>query len=95
MRSHKKKVSMEMQKHGQDEQDEQDSGREEQELTVKNIGCAMKVHGALWLVKCSWAIATATGIEIGLLLNSGTRGLEIKRKNRIDRAKQLPRDFIL
>jgi GxxExxY protein len=38
---------------------------------------------------------TATGIEIGLLLNLGAQRLEYNRKSRIYRAKQPPKDFIL
>ena len=36
---------------------------------------------------------TATGIEIGLLLNFGAERLEFKRKTRTYRAKPLPKDF--
>ena len=81
---------MEMQKHGQDEQDEQDSGREEKELTVKNIGCAMEVQGALGREVQLVNRLTATGIEMGLPLNSVARRLEYKRWNRIYNPKQLP-----
>ena len=38
---------------------------------------------------------TATGIEIGLLLNFGAERLEYKRKIRTYRPKPLPRDFTL
>jgi GxxExxY protein len=38
---------------------------------------------------------TATGVEIGLLLNFGAGRLEFKRKTRTYRPKPLPKDFIL
>jgi len=38
---------------------------------------------------------TATGIEVGLLLNFGAERLQFKRKTRTYRPKQLPKDFIL
>lgn len=132
---------------------------EDQELTGKIIGCAMKVHSTLGpgflesvyqmalthklskaglKVECQKPIAvhydgiavgdfsadmlvedrvilelkasqglvpanevqlvnylTATGIEIGLLLNFGAERLEFKRKTRTYRPKPLPKDFIL
>ncbi len=132
---------------------------EDQELTERVIGCAMKVHSTLGpgfleavyqkalayelaksglAVKCQKPIAvhyediivgefsadmlvedrvllelkanqalvlanevqlvnylTATGIEIGLLLNFGAERLEFKRKSKTYRPKPLPKDFIL
>jgi GxxExxY protein len=38
---------------------------------------------------------TATGIEIGLLVNFGAQRLEFKRKSRTYRERQPPKDFIL
>ena len=38
---------------------------------------------------------TATGIELGLLLNFGADRLEFKRKTRTYRPKQLPKEFSL
>jgi GxxExxY protein len=37
---------------------------------------------------------TATGIEVGLLLNFGAGSLEFKRKTRTFRSKPLTKDFI-
>jgi GxxExxY protein len=132
---------------------------EDQELTEKIIGCAMKVHSTLGpgflesvyqkalahelckaglRVECEKPIAvqydgvtvgdfsadllvedrvmlelkanqalvpanevqlvnylTATGIELGLLLNFGASRLEFKRKTRTYQPKPLPKDFIL
>jgi GxxExxY protein len=132
---------------------------EEEELTEKIIGCAMKVHAALGprflesvyskalahelrkaglKVECEKSIKvnydsvvvgefsadklveekimveekatqalvkanevqlvnylTATGVEIGLLLNFGAQRLEFKRKTRTFREKQPAKDFIL
>jgi GxxExxY protein len=132
---------------------------EEQELTEKIIGCAMKVHSTLGpgflesvyqnalahelgkagvKIECEKAIVvhydgvavgdfsadmlveekvmlelkanqalvaanevqlvnylTATGVEVGLLLNFGAKQLEFKRKSRTYRPKPLEKDFIL
>jgi len=38
---------------------------------------------------------TATGIELGLLLNFGAERLQFKRKTRTYQPKSLPKDFIL
>jgi GxxExxY protein len=38
---------------------------------------------------------TATGVEVGLLLNFGAGQLEFKRKSRTYRPKPLEKDFIL
>jgi GxxExxY protein len=38
---------------------------------------------------------TATGIEIGLLLNFGAEHLEFKRKSRTYRPRQVPKNFTL
>ena len=68
---------------------------EYKELTGKIIGCAMKVHQALGpgFLESVYQKAlahevqlanylTATGIEVGLLLNFGSASLEVKRKTR-------------
>ena len=66
---------------------------ENQALTETIIGCAMKVHSPANEVQLVNYL-TATGIEIGLLLNFGAERLEFKRKARTYRPKQPPKDFI-
>ncbi len=51
---------------------------EKEDITHKVIGCAYQVLYRL----------VATGIEVGLLINFGSTGVDIKRKYRTAKGKQ-------
>jgi GxxExxY protein len=58
-----------------------------EEKAVQSLVLAHEVQSVNYL--------TATGVEIGLLLNFGAQRLEYKRKSRTYRERQPPKDFIL
>lgn len=76
-------------------------------IVVDEFSAAMLVEGRVMLeLKANQALApahevqlvnnlTATGIELGLLLNFGAERLEFKRKARTYRPTSAPKEFIL
>jgi GxxExxY protein len=56
----------------------------------KAVQTLIRAHEVQWV-----NYLTATGVEIGLLLNFGAQCLEFKRKSRTYRERQPPKDFIL
>ena len=52
---------------------------EKEDVTHKIIGCAYQVYNNYLM---------ATGIEVGLLINFGSTGVDVKRKYRTAKGKQ-------
>ena len=61
-------------------------------LTEKIIGCSYKVYNALnfgYLEEMQLVnYLTATGVDVGLLINFGPAGVKARRKHRVYKPKQ-------